>query len=87
MILQLNPAIPVDTPLGKGLCIFIIDYGMHLNSCWMVALKDDGQVKHFDSNDIRLTANHTYALNIQQKAPDSAQTTTNGVAKPPALQG
>jgi hypothetical protein len=29
MILQLDPAILVDKPLGKGHAIFIIDYGMH----------------------------------------------------------
>lgn len=30
MILQLDPTILVDTPLGSGHAIFIIDYGMHL---------------------------------------------------------
>ena len=40
MILQLNPTILVDTPLGKGQTIFIIDYGMHQNTCWIVALVD-----------------------------------------------
>src|SRR3990167_11523594 len=31
MILQLNPSILVETPLGTGQTIFIIDYGMHQN--------------------------------------------------------
>lgn len=63
MILQLDPAIPVNTPLGKGQAIFIIDYGMHQNSCWVVALNHNGCVKHFDSNDVFLEPNHTYHLN------------------------
>ena len=56
MIHQLNPTILVETPLGKGQAIFIIDYGMHQNTCWVVALIDDGVVKHFDCNDIILAA-------------------------------
>lgn len=34
MILQLNPTILVDIPIGRGHTIFIIDYGMPQNSCW-----------------------------------------------------
>jgi hypothetical protein len=30
----------VKTPLGHGLAVMIIDYGIHLNSCWVVALED-----------------------------------------------
>lgn len=41
MIHQLNPTIFVDTPLGKGHAIFLIDYGMHQNSCWVVVLEDN----------------------------------------------
>ena len=64
MILQLNPTILVDTPLGKGQAILIIDYGMHQNTCWVVSLVQDGVVKHFDCNDIILATNYTYRLNI-----------------------
>ena len=64
MILQLNPTILVDTPLGKGQTIFIIDYGMHQNTCWIVALVDNGVIKHFDCNDVILATNYTYGLNM-----------------------
>ena len=49
MILQLDPTIMVETPLGTGQTLFIIDYGMHQNTCWVIALKDSGIIKHFDS--------------------------------------
>lgn len=65
MILQLNPAILVETPLGQGHAIFIIDYGMHQNTCWVVALGDNGVVKHFDCNDIILATNYTYGVNLR----------------------
>ena len=66
MVLQLNPTILVETPLGQGQAIFLIDYGMHQNSCWVVALNDNGIVKHFDSNDIIVSTNYTYHLNMQK---------------------
>lgn len=68
MILQLSPTIYVSTPLGMGHAIFIIDYGMHQNTCWVVALQDDGVVKHFDCNDIILATNYTYGLNLRKNA-------------------
>ncbi len=72
MIHQLNPTILVETPLGKGQAIFIIDYGMHQNTCWVVALIDDGVVKHFDCNDIILAANFTYGMNTHSQKNKSA---------------
>ena len=66
MIHQLNPTIYVDTPLGKGHAIFLIDYGMHQNSCWVVALQANGIVKHFDANDIIVCTNFTYHINEQR---------------------
>lgn len=66
MILQLNPAILVETPLGKGEAIFLIDYGMHQNSCWVVALLKDGIIKHFDCNDVIMATNYTYGLNLNK---------------------
>lgn len=57
MIFQLSPPIEVLTPLGKGWALVLIDYGISINSVWVVRLDDKGQVKHFDSNDIRVVAN------------------------------
>lgn len=70
MILQLNPAILVETPLGKGEAIFLIDYGMHQNSCWVVALLKDGIIKHFDCNDVIMATNYTYGLNLSKHSND-----------------
>ncbi len=75
MILQLNPTLLVETPLGRGHAIFIIDYGMHQNTCWVVALEKDGVVKHFDCNDVILATNFTYRLNMARN------TNHNGAAK------
>ncbi|AFY93153.1 hypothetical protein [Chamaesiphon minutus] len=66
MILQLNPTILVETPLGQGQALFLIDYGMHQNTCWVVALNENGIVKHFDCNDIVVSVNYTYHLNTKK---------------------
>lgn len=64
MILELNSYIEVQTPLGLGLAVLVIDYGMGVNTCWVVAMKEDGQIKHFDANDIRFEKNFTYKINV-----------------------
>lgn len=66
MIHQLKPSLLVETPLGQGLAIFIIDYGMHQNTCWVVSLINDGIIKHFDCNDVVLSTNYTYGLNLKK---------------------
>lgn len=66
MILQLEPSILVETPLGTGQAMFIIDYGMHQNTCWIVALVKDGVIKHFDCNDVILSTNYTYGMNLRK---------------------
>jgi hypothetical protein len=66
MILQLDPPILVETPLGQGFAIFVIDYGIHQNTCWIVALSKDGVIKHFDCNDVLLSTNYTYGMNLMK---------------------
>lgn len=61
----MNPTILVNTPLGRGQAIFIIDYGMHQNSCWVVTLEKNGIVKHFDYNDIIVCTNFTFHINTE----------------------
>jgi len=56
VMLQLNPTIDVNTPLGDGEALFIIDYGINVNTVWIVRL-EKGVVKHFYSDDIRIWGN------------------------------
>lgn len=61
MIHQFREPIEVETPLGDGIALLLIDYGWMSNSCWVVVLKN-GIVKHFDSNDIRVSPNFTWGV-------------------------
>jgi hypothetical protein len=77
MILQLEPAILVDTPLGRGHAIFIIDYGMHQNTCWVVANQETGIIKHFDCNDVILSTNYTYGMNLSKNSFKQSESSKN----------
>jgi hypothetical protein len=57
----------VDTPHGEGIAILMIDYGIHQNTIWVVADKNDGRVRHYDSNDIKLSINSTIHLNDPER--------------------
>lgn len=59
----MNTPISVNTPLGNGHAIFIIDNGLKKNSCWVVVINSNGLVKHFDSDDIIISTNYTYKIN------------------------
>jgi hypothetical protein len=55
-MLQLNPTIDVQTPLGDGEVFFIVDYGVNVNTVWVCRMAG-GEVKHFYSDDIRIYGN------------------------------
>lgn len=58
--IQCNPPVPVETIHGPGMALFLIDYGHHWNTVWIVALKETREIKHYDSNDVRLSVNYTF---------------------------
>ena len=66
MIHELKKTIFVNTPHGEGQVLFIIDYGIHQNTIWVVANMNDGKIRHYDSNDLSITENHTIKMNKNQ---------------------
>jgi len=62
MMLQIDPPLSVLTPLGEGWALFLIDYGVHLNSVWVVSLWESGQVFHVDSAEIKIAGNPMYDI-------------------------
>ncbi|MBS7333731.1 hypothetical protein [Faecalibacter bovis] len=77
MMIQLNPTILVNTPLGRGHAIFLIDYGMHQNTCWVVTMETNGVVKHFDCNDIIVCTNYTYHINTEKNCFQKSEKETS----------
>ena len=55
-MLQLNPTIDVKTPLGDAEALFIVDYGVNVNTVWVCRM-EGGAVKHFYSDDVLIYGN------------------------------
>ncbi len=53
---EFKSPIPVHTPHGSGNALIMIDYGLDVNSVWLVRLKG-GHIKHYYSDDIRVYDN------------------------------
>ena len=56
MIHEFRTPIAVNTPHGDGEAILLIDYGLNVNSVWVVRLSG-GAVKHYYSDDITIYGN------------------------------
>jgi len=62
---EIQQVLCVETKHGQGFAMFLIDYGPHLNTIWIVANCIDGKIRHYDSNDIVLVKNDTLNLNTK----------------------
>ena len=62
MIHEVKQVLWVMTPHGAGQVLFLMDYGIHENTIWVVALKTTHQIKHYSSNQIFITKNDTINL-------------------------
>lgn len=65
MICELKQFLWVSTPHGDGQVLFLIDYGPHENTIWVVALEKDGAIKHYNSEQVTLCKNHTFGMNLE----------------------
>lgn len=63
MIHEVRQVMWVQTVHGLGQVLFIMDYGPHENTVWVVANKEDGRVRHYNSNQIILDRNYTFDMN------------------------
>ena len=66
-ICEIHNAIYVETPHGICQALFLIDYGIHQNTIWVCANKENGEIKHYNSNQIKLCTNHTTDFNTKEK--------------------
>lgn len=67
-MLELSEGWDVHTPLGPGVVLIVTTPCYLGNSTLYVKLKD-GQLKHFDSNDVRLYGSPTYGEDLVPDIP------------------
>lgn len=67
MILELKQPLEAETTLGEAWLIMFIDYGPLENSVFVGVVKHSGEVKHFSSNQVKLTKNCTFGIRTELK--------------------
>lgn len=60
MIIQLNPPLPLISPIGKCLCHFMIDEGIEHHLKWVCIQDSTGEIWTWENTDIRAQKNITY---------------------------
>jgi hypothetical protein len=66
VIHEVQQVMIVNTPFGEEQVLFIIDYGIHVNSIWVCTSLSDGKIRHYDTNQLTMTVNHTLGLNVKK---------------------
>ncbi|WGR74300.1 MULTISPECIES: hypothetical protein [unclassified Bradyrhizobium] len=56
-ILQLNPPIYVETPLGSAVCMFLWEHGLEIDVQWCCFIESTGEPWWLPNNQIRLSTN------------------------------
>ena len=58
-LIQLSPLIPLETPKGRGMAHFLMDYGEEHHLYWTVFIDATGECWTFANPEIRLQPNIT----------------------------
>jgi hypothetical protein len=58
-VLQLNPPIPVETPKGKAMAMFLIDYGPEHDLMWVTFIDETAECWTWPNPKIRAQKNIT----------------------------
>ena len=64
---ELKQVLWVETPMGVGQVLFLMDYGIHENSVWVVAIEKTREIKHYNSNQLKMVFNHTLSYEDKTK--------------------
>jgi hypothetical protein len=63
-----NP-MPVETPLGYGMAIYVRDGGTFSNDVFAIVLDSDGGLRHFVSDQFTFVRNDTFGIRTENKKP------------------
>ena len=63
-MLQLNPTIPVTTPLGKAFAFILIDYSQEHDLLWVCFQQDTGESRTWSNKQIRLQENQSLGRDL-----------------------
>lgn len=84
MLLQLNPPMPLDTPKGKAMAHFLIDYGSEHNLLWVTFLDANGECWTWPNHKIRAQKNITMGRLNEDVTYMMQENALSGLAHKPA---
>lgn len=61
MIHEFRKPIPVTTPMGDGMALYVADSGTFANDVWTIAL-NDCRIRHFRTDQITIEKNATWNI-------------------------
>ena len=67
MFYEFKNPIPVITKLGPGYVLYVRDGGTWENDIFAVALEKTGQLRHFRSDQLKISTNGTFDINYTNK--------------------
>ena len=68
MIHEFRNPMPVETPLGYGMVVYVRDGGSFANDVFAVVLDQDGELRHFSSEQLRFLRNDTFGIRSGEDA-------------------
>lgn len=70
MIYEFRNPMPVETPVGYGMLVYVRDGGVFSNDLFAIVSEVDGKLRHFRSGQFRFLPNPTFDIenigNIQK---------------------
>jgi hypothetical protein len=84
-----EPADPweVDTPHGRGIVLYVTVYGAYANDLFCVATKEDGRIRHYQTDQISLCTNYTMNVHLPPGGNSPSDTGNGNGRHPAALNG
>lgn len=62
MIHEFRNPMPVETPLGYGMLIYVRDGGAFSNDVFAIVLDEDGVIRHMTTDQFKLIRNDTFGI-------------------------
>lgn len=83
MLTRCIPPVPLETPFGRGMAEFVIDYGPDWHLLWVVFIDATGECRTVQNPDVRLQRNETLGTQAacrSRKPPVSAPGLNGGTS-------
>ena len=58
---------PVETPLGYGMLLYVRDGGTFSNDVFAVVMDKDGVIRHMTTDQFQLVRNDTFGIRVEER--------------------